>query len=348
MAETTDLLINDILNGMMGILDDEQFKKLKNVLYIKLHDIEVVKQTYEIVPSSREDDILLENFEISLRIERKSNGTIKQYIRTVNKLKEFIGKRILDIDSMDIKKFIAYHQQVNGWKDNYLSTQVHYLSSFYNYLMKEEYIIKNPMAKIETISREKVIKKPFSRMELENLRNTCCNDIRELALIELLLSSGIRVEELTRLNWCDLDFNRMEFIVYGKGAKERTVFFNERASFHLQKYFKYRCEKEKISPDDMFLRPIFVAARRSPKTKDYERMCTNGVRSVLKEVGKKSGIRDVHPHKFRRTFATECYKKGMSVSEIQKLMGHNQIETTMLYITIDLTEINHSYRKVCA
>ncbi len=345
---TTDILVTNILNGMVGCLDDKQYKQLKNVLYIQFHDVDVSNKSYEVsIPIQQDNDLILEYFENSLRVARKSDLTVMQYIRTAKCLQAFIGKNFTDIDSWDIKKYIAYHQKTRHWKDSYASTQIRYISALYNFMLKEDIIEKNPMIKVDSVKREEIIKKPFSRMEIESIRNTCCNTEREIAMVELLLSSGIRVDELIKLNWNDLDYSTLSFIVYGKGAKERTVLFNERASFYLQKYFKYRMKKEGRTAEEMMQRPLLVRARRDTKTKDYERITDDGVRITLNKISELSGVEDIHPHKFRRTFATECYRKGMAVSEIQKLMGHNQIETTMLYITFDMTEVDHSYRKIC-
>lgn len=344
----TEILISNILNGMMGVLDDSQFNKLKDVLYIQMHDIEVTNKCYDLVASIQENDfMLLEMFVGDLRIAHKSEKTIAQYTRTIMKLRNFIGKNFADISSMDIRYFLAYHQRERKWKDRTVQNTIHYIQPFFNFMVKEEVIIKNPMNKVEHVKVEEVIKKPFSRMELEAIRDACRNDLRVTALVELLLSSGIRVGELVKLKWNDLDYYRLRFMVHGKGAVERETLFNERASYSLQKYFKYRMEKENLTSEELMQKSIFVAARRDRKTKNYEGLEDDGVRHILNCLSAKSGVSDIHPHRFRRTFATELYKNGMVVDQIQKLMGHKQTDTTMIYIKVDLTSIDYAYRKCC-
>ena len=346
---TTEILMTNILNSMVGCLNDEQYNTLKNTLYIQFHDVDVISKSYEVsLPIQQDNDLILHYFENALRVARKSDLTVKQYIRTAKLLHAFRGKDFAAMDSWDIMEFIAYHQKTRHWSNSYASTQQHYISALFNFLMKADIIEKNPMIKLDAIKKEETIKKPFSRMDIEVMRDTCCNADREIAIIELLLSSGIRVDELVKLNWNDLDYTTLSFIVYGKGAKERTALFNERASFHLQKYFKLRMKKEGLSEEEMLKKPLFVPLRRDRKTKQFERITDDGIRIALNKVSKLSGVENVHPHRFRRTFATECYRKGMAVSEIQKLMGHSQIETTMLYISFDMSEVDHTYRKVCA
>lgn len=345
---STELLISNILNSMAD-LSNAQLGKLKEVLYIQFHDLEVTKKSYDLVTTIQDNDTMkLKYFENSLRIANKSDKTIAQYVRAAKNLRNYVSKDFSDITAFDIKFFLAENKNKKKWANITTKNTIHYLSAFFEFLLKEEFIQKNPMDKIETVKTEFVIKNPFTKTEMEKLRTVCRGSYREMALIELLVSSGIRVDECVRLNWNDIDFQRMTFVVHGKGDKEREVLFNERASFHLQKYFEYRLQKEKISLEELMQNPLFVGSRKNPKTKTYSRITDDGIRNILKTVGNAAGISEISPHKFRRTFATECLERDMPIEKLRILMGHKSVETTLKYAKIKTSSVDFAYRKICA
>lgn len=344
----TDAVITKILNGMMDSLDDKQLRQLKDQLYICLHDVDLVKQKYELAESINDSDIIkLNYFASSLRIAKYSENTINQYLRTAKILRGFIGKDFDKITSADVKFYLAYNQKENKWADSTMLNSIHYLSSFFNFLQEEEYILKNPMIKITRVKAEKVVKNGFTPAEMEKLRLAAREEPRNAALIEFLYASGIRVNELSTLKWGDIDIKHKKLIVRGKGNKEREVLFSEKAEFYMRRYFEERMQKENRSPEEMIERPLFANAKRSPETKDFEALQNNGIRYILNQIGDRAGVKKVHPHKFRRTFATDAINRGMPIEQLKTLMGHNSYDTTLIYANIKDNKIEQSYRTYC-
>ena len=345
---SVDVLISNVLNGMVQILDNGQMQKLKEQLYIELHDVDISNKHYEIAETINENDMMkLNYFEASLRISKFSDGTIKQYLRTAKILRDFVGKNYADMTSADIKYYLAYYQKHNNWSDTTIRNTIHNLSAFFKFLQEEELITKNPVLKINAVRTEKVIKEGFSSEEMERLRVACRNSTRDSALVEFLYATGIRVDELVKLCWKDIDTRHMSLIVKGKGDKEREVLFSEKAAFYLEKYFDERMKNENRSRDEMMQRPLFVTARRSSTTHDYEAITDDGIRVALNSVGKIAGVSKVHPHRFRRTFATNAINHGMPLEQLMVLMGHNQYDTTLIYAKVKSNRVEQSYRMCC-
>lgn len=308
----SEILISNICMGMMNTLDDDQLKILKNTLQIQFHDVEISSKKYELVESIQQNDLIkLNYFENSLKVAKYSEGTILQYMRTIKLLRSFVSKDFEKITGADIKYYLAYHQQEKNWKDNTLKNNIHYLSAFFRFLEKEDLIQKNPMLKVDQVRSEKVIKESFTSEEMERLRKAARNNVRETALLEFLYATGIRLNELCQLKWCDIDTRHLSLKVKGKGNKEREVLFSEKAAFHLDEYFTERMQIENRSREDMLIRPLFTNKKRNPDTHDFEALENNGVRYILKELGKKAHVNKVHPHRFRRTFATDAINHGM-------------------------------------
>lgn len=202
------------------------------------------------------------------------------------------------------------------------------ISSFYGFLENENYIIKNPVRQIRTIRYDEIIRNPFTDEELEEIRRGCKN-IRDLAIVDLLYSSGIRIGECVSLNIKDMNFSEREFVVYGKGGKERICYFNARTKIEIIDYLQTRTDRESA---------LFVS-RKAP----HERLKKGGIEHMLKDIERRTGIPDIHPHKFRRTLATNLLDKGMSLEQVQMILGHKKIETTLIYANINqnMTKINH-------
>lgn len=344
----TNLIITNILNSMSPDLDDKQFSKLKGELYIYLHDVTIIQNTYEVAPTVQNNDTeKLKYFAASLRVSEKSENTIKQYIDGVMKLRNFIGKNLDDISTMDIKYYLASSQKTNNWKDTTLMNNINYIRAFYKFLVKEDIIVKNPMDKIESVKIKKKKKETFTPTDMEKLREVCRGDHRDIALIELLISSGIRVNELVQLKWKDIDFQELKFVVLGKGGKERAVKFTEKARYHLLEYYKERKERENRNDAEMSERPVIAHKKHSPKTGDYEGLECNGVRNVVGKLGKAANVSTkTHPHKFRRTFATEAINKGMTLETLRILMGHENYDTTLGYAEINNETVDMAYKKI--
>ena len=200
----------------------------------------------------------------------------------------------------------------------------------------------NPVRRIGGLKVESVVKKPFAQEELEALR-LHCDRSRDRALVEFLLATGLRVSELCKLDVGDIDFYRMEFYVHGKGGKERLCLLDDVAKFHLKRYLRERQRRERIGEDELRRRPLFVATKAP-----FKRMTIAGVQYLLKELGRKAAVENVHPHRFRRTFACDMIGRGMPVEQLMVLMGHSKIETTMIYVTVKTSSVREAYRRLRA
>ena len=344
---SNNFIITNILTAMSPDLNDAQIGKLKNILWINFADVEITKNEYELAESIQGSDLQkIQYFEAAMKIRKLSDKSIAQYVLAANKLRNYWCKEFANISSMEIEAYLAYRQQENNWKDTTLQNNINYLRTFYGFLAKKDLIDKNPMDKIDSVKLEKHEKETFSVIELEKLRGACKDMPRELALIEILYSSGIRVNELGQLKWQDIDFDHMRFIVFGKGAKEREVLFTEKCRYYLNLYMEERMKSEGRTRDDMMDRPLIASRRRDSVTMDYEAVDLNGIRAILKRLAKKAGVKSkANPHKFRRTFATDAINNGMPLESLRKLMGHESYETTLLYAKINDDSVNMAYRK---
>lgn len=343
-----DVLITNVLNSMSGTLTDEQLKKLKDNLYINLHDIEISNKCYDLAETIQENDTKkMEYFIASSKVDNLSMGTIKQYIDSANKLRLFVGKNFKNITAIDIRFFLASYQKDHNWKDSTVQNNIRNLRAFFGFLYKEEIICKNPMDKIKSVKLNKPIRTAFSAIEMERLRLACRGNSRDIALIEFLNCTGLRVSELCTLKWCDLDMSRLRFTVNGKGNKERDVLFTEKAGFYLLRYLDERMTVECRTKEEIMDRPLFAEKKRNKHTKDYDALTDDGIRYLLKKIGKDAKINEIYPHKFRRTFATDAINKGMPLEELRILMGHSQYDTTLIYAQIKTSRIENTYRMLC-
>lgn len=305
----------------------EDLVKITNVVMSSLKDYTLMPMSTELVTSDYKTEEVLKLFTGTLLTEGKSKKTIKLYISILNRFYKEVGKPLLDVDVFDIRIWLASKQQTISLRtcENYRS----YLSAFYQFCTREELIIKNPMNKILPIKYEDVVRLPLSDVEVDALRSAC-KTLRERAELELFLSSGIRASELCAMNCEDINFNTLDVIVReGKGNKQRTTYINEICRTHLQRYLSSRTDTDEC---------LF-------RSRNHRRITKGSVEDDLKRLGKRAGIQNVHPHRCRRTFATNLSLKGMDTSSIQKLMGHSNINTTMGYITLNNQHVKNEYRR---
>jgi len=270
------------------------------------------------------------NFLASKHVEGCSERTITYYHSTIEKMLGCINKKIEFITTDDLRKYLADYRKMNGASKNTVDNVRRVLSSFFSWLEDEDYILKNPVRRIHKIKTKKVVKEVLSDENFEVLRDNCSN-IRDLAMIELLASTGIRVGELVNLNIDDVLFNERECVVLGKGDSERIVYFDAKTKIHLQKYLESRKDNNSA---------LFVSFK-----KPYNRLGINAVERRIRELGQDANIKKVHPHKFRRTMATNAIDKGMPIEQVQKLLGHVQIDTTMQYAMVNQSNVKMAHRK---
>lgn len=225
-------------------------------------------------------------------------------------------------------------EKINRCSNLTLDTIRRILSSFYKWLEEEDFIIKSPMRRIHRIKSPVIIKSAFSTEQIEVIRKTASENNRNIAIIDLLLSSGIRVSELSKLDRSSIDLDTRTCIVFGKGAKQRETYFDVRTKIELENYLMTRKDKNA---------PLFTTARK--KNGVYERLSVNSIEKMIREIGAKTQIENVHPHRFRRTMATLAIDKGMPIEQVQVLLGHTKIDTTLRYANVQQVNVRHSHQK---
>ncbi len=324
-------LINSIKNSMKPYLNKNQMTELNNSLNDILNNFEVIKINKKLtINETKENHDLLKSFLAAKEIEGCSQRTISYYKTTIIKMLDCLNLKIETITTEDLRKYLADYKNKSNSSKSTIDNIRRVLSSFFSWLEDEDYILKNPVRRIHKIKTKKVVKEVLSDENFEILRDNCRN-IRDLAMIELLASTGIRVGELVNLNIDDVLFNERECIVLGKGDSERIVYFDAKTKIHLEKYLRSRKDNNPA---------LFVSFK-----KPHERLGINGVERRIRELGQESNIKKVHPHKFRRTMATNAIDKGMPIEQVQRLLGHVQIDTTMQYAMVNQSNVKISHRK---
>lgn len=318
--------IKYILVDMDEYLTTNQSQKLQRVLISRL-----TNQTKTM--SSISNGSYLSMFLSAKRIEGCSERTLDYYKVTVEKLLDKINEPIRKITTDDIRGYLADYQGINNCSKTTIDNIRRNISSFFTWLEEEDYIIKSPMRRIHKIKTVKTVKEVISDEDIERMRDRC-NSLRDLAIIDLLYSTGIRVGELVRLNIDDINFEERECVVFGKGDKERRVYFDAKTKIHLQGYINNRSDSN----------PALFVTLDAP----YDRIKISGVEIRLRRLGRELGISCIHPHKFRRTMATRAIDKGMPIEQVQKLLGHSQIDTTMRYAIVNQVNVKVAHRKYIA
>lgn len=317
-------------SDLINVIDDNKlFNAVMDVITIDLDKYEISERCTELVVSESSNELILKRYCACLLIDGKSKNTIYQYARELKRFYLFVGKNFTDIDTYDIRMYLAVYKQ-KGLCSRTLSTMRSYLYAFFEWLTNEEIINKNPCSRIKPIKYNRDIKKPFTDVEIDAIRSAC-KTVRERALIELLLSSGIRRAELCDLRINDINFTDMSIIVRnGKGGKKRMTYMNDLSLTYIKKYLS---EKAPYNENDKLF---------STKHGD---LTYSGLRYILKKIEEKSGVSNVHPHRFRRTFATSLANRGMDIQEVQQLLGHANINVTMQYVCVDDSRVKTSYKR---
>lgn len=319
-------IISAIQQDLTGTLTIEQMQKLIHTLNKHLSGLEVSGTTE--TPESRPD--MLPMFISAKRVEGCSEKSLRYYESTIRNMLEAIGKPECQITTEDLRSYLDNYQRRGTVSKVTLDNVRRVLSSFFSWLEDEDYIVKSPVRRIHKVKTGKTVKETYSDESLELMRDHCDN-ARDLAMIDVLTSTGIRVGELVKLNRADIDFDRRECIVFGKGNKERKVYFDARTKIHLQKYLAERTDDNEA---------LFVSLL-SP----YARLQISGVEIRLRKIGQELNFHKVHPHKFRRTLATMAIDKGMPIEQVQQLLGHQSIDTTLQYAMVNQNNVKESHRK---
>ena len=319
-------LIRTINSEMNSYLNNYQLEKLNEILEYNLYNYDVI----EIEENKKELENYTELFIASKKVEGCSDRTLNYYQTTIDNMLEAINKNIKMVDTNDLRNYLTEYQQKNNCSKVTIDNVRRILSSFFSWLEDEDYIIKSPIRRIHKIKTSKVVRETYSDETIEKLRDGC-DEIRDLAMIDFLTSTGVRVGELVRLNKNDINFEDRSCIVFGKGSKEREVYFDARTKLHLEKYLAMRNDNN----------PALFVSLLAP----YDRLEISGVEIRLRKLGNDLELQRVHPHKFRRTMATKAIDKGMPIEQVQRLLGHAKIDTTLQYAMVNQNNVKLSHHK---
>lgn len=320
-------LVKDVVQGMLPYLNNAQCERLKEVLHYTLARYEVTENKQQ---ENNSEQNYVELFLSAKRIEGCSEKSLKYYKATIEMMIATVGKSVKHIETDDIRRYLTEYQEKKKSSKVTIDNIRRIFSSFFSWLEDEDYILKSPVRRIHKVKTGTNVKETYSDEELELMRDKC-TEIRDLAIINMLASTGMRVGEMVLLNRADIDFHERECIVFGKGCKERVVYFDARTKIHLLNYLNGRTDDNSA---------LFVSLKAP-----HERLKIGGIETRLREFGKQLGLHKVHPHKFRRTLATMAIDKGMPIEQLQQLLGHRKIDTTLQYAMVKQSNVKIAHRK---
>lgn len=320
-------LLEDIVRSVLSFMNNEQISKLQ-------HELELILKNYEVSRHEYDDenayDELLTNFISAKRIEGCSEKTLSYYEKTISVMLEKVDKRVCQIQTEDLRNYLTDYQEERHLSKVTIDNMRRIFSSFFGWLEDEDYILKSPVRRIHKIKTAINVKETYSDEDLEKMRDGCVEK-RDLAIIDMLASTGMRIGEMVLLNRNDINFEERECVVFGKGNKERVVYFDARTKIHLKNYLDTRVDDN----------PALFVSLRTPAN----RMQINGIETRLKKIGNDLDIRGVHPHKFRRTLATVAIDKGMPIEQLQQILGHKRIDTTLQYAMVKQSNVKMAHKK---
>ena len=323
-----DNLINEIEQAMLNVLDNEQLGQLRKVLNYTFRNACVTEK--ELLNAEGNNQVLIESFIAAKKVEGCSDKSISYYKSTIINALKKIEKEVVHVTTDDLRGYLNDYQAESGASKVTVDNIRRILSSFFSWLEEENYIVKSPVRRIHKVKVGKTVKETYTDEALEQMRDHCSN-ARDLALIDLLASTGMRVGELVKLNRSDIDYQNRECIVTGKGDKQRKVYFDARTKIHLQKYVNGRTDTNEA---------LFVSLLAP-----YNRLQISGVEIRLRQLGRELNIPKVHPHKFRRTLATMAIDKGMPIEQVQHLLGHQSLDTTLQYAMVNQNNVKLSHHR---
>ena len=310
--------INVILAEMQPVLTPSQLKRLKAAL----------ERAFE--PQSDElNAALLKTFLTAKEVEGCSLKTLEYYESTLQKMTDSMTKPYTQIDSNDLRKYLNDYEASRGSSKVTIDNIRRIMSSFFSWLEDEDYIVKSPVRRIKRVKTAVVAKETFTDEQLEIVRESCGN-ARDRAIVDMLSSTGMRIGELVRLNRDDINFYERECIVTGKGDKQRPAYFDARTKLSLGAYLESRTDAN----------PALFATLTGAR-----RITVGSIEWTMRKLSSRVSVGRVHPHKFRRTLATHAIDKGMPVEQVQKLLGHAKIDTTMHYAMVNQNNVKASHRK---
>ncbi len=319
--------INEVLKQLEGKFDEKQLKTIERTLYRCLKNKEI-REKKVVLP--KDNNEALDFFIAAKKIEGCSIKSLNYYYTTLVKMLDKVNVIYFSITTEDIRTYLSDYQENSGVSKATIDNMRRIISSFFSWLENEDYIMKSPARRIRKVRVGKIVKEIYTEENIELMRQNCKN-ARDLAIIDMLYSTGMRVGELVRLNISDIDFENKECVVLGKGNKQRKVYFDAKTKIHLKQYLNSRKDTD----------PALFVSQLYP----YNRLKISGVEIALRKIGEKLHINKVHPHKFRRTLATKAIDKGMPIEQVQHLLGHTKIDTTLGYAMVDDENVKISHKK---
>lgn len=323
-------IIANIIQQISEVVAEPQLTKIQSIIEDELKNVSFSSSQNAQMAIRKSNEQLLSAFISAKRIEGCSEKTLKYYENTIASWLEENDKAIADVTTNDIRRYLSAVQSKRNSSKVTIDNIRRIFSSFFSWLEDEDYIVKSPVRRIHKVRAEVTVKETISDEQLETLRDSC-TELRDLAMVDFLVSTGVRVGELVTINRADIDFNERQCVVLGKGGKERTVYFNARAKVHLLNYLASRTDSQ---------RALFVSLA-SP----HQRLTISGVETRIRQLGKTAKICRIHPHKFRRTLATMAIDKGMPIEQVQRLLGHTKIDTTLHYAMVNQNNVKIAHRK---
>lgn len=332
-AEAKRDLTNEIMEAMSEYLNNSQLMELNRSLNSNLDNLQVYKHNIIDTDYESRNREFLKEFMNNKKLKGLSSNTLEYYQEELEKFLDYSVKIVLDYSPEDIRDYLIFRQELGGCSNVSLNNYRRILSSFYKFLEVEEYIIRNPLKAVGSLKEPKRIKKPFTDEDIEKMRKVLNNDYdyRDIAIFEFLLSSGIRASECCSVNIEDIDWTNRSFHVIGKGNKERICYFGTKAKLALEEYIAIRTDDN----------PALFVTINEP----YERLGASGLSTMLRDMGEYAGVDNVHAHRFRRTMATKLNKRDVPLDQIQKILGHENINTTLIYVSVDADDIKLNYNK---
>ena len=326
-------LIEMVLQRMVELLDQAQLQALKLAMTISMEGLEIRKEQTELSTDVTDNWEFSRRFLQAMVVAGKAQGTIVQYQMHLRILFEDIRKPVFEISDDDLMLHLARQKYQRDLSNRYLNLKRIVFRSFFGWLRRKKYIQENPAELLDQIKYDQEIKKPYSDEEREKIRCSCQRE-RDLALVDVLYSTAARVSEIAALNRSDIDFVDNGCIVHGKGGKERPVYLNASAAYHLQMYLQSRTDQNPA---------LFVSC-----CKPYDRLGKNGIEAILRRLGRDAGVEHVHPHRYRRTALTNAANRGMPLQDVQSLAGHASPNTTMIYCTVDRSKVQAEHKMYLA
>lgn len=322
-------IIKRVLHCMQDTLQEDQLRELRGVLQnvLCVYRIEPEKQELQAVNDSWRED--LEDYLSSKALAGKSSATLERYRYELNRMLSYVNKATADITSADISMYLRTYKCIRKVCNQTLKNVRSVYSSFFMWMRDRDRISQNPMLLVEEIKVGKKIRKPFTDEERERMFRKC-ETLRDKAMLEFLYSTAVRVSELASLSISDVQFASQDLLVIGKGSKERRVYLNDRANMYLQEYLQSRTDDN----------PALFVSQRSP----HRRLSKTGIEDIIRRIGKLAGVSNAYPHRFRRTAATNALNRGMPVQEVAQMLGHEKLETTMIYCTVDQAMVQHHHK----